>query len=474
MTGRRAIRSGGALAAVLALAIAGCVGSAAPSSVTLPPTSSPVTVPPGTEVTTGPPASSPTTVVADDSLRLQLDWFVAALNGAEVSASEYEARFVEEFRTAVPYQEGFLPVLEQMTDAQGKWLVVSLDRPDPTSGMGLIAAGEERVQISISIEPDPPHRIVSLLVQPATLADPPATLEESTDRLAEHGTLRLLAAEVRDGVCVPIHQVAGTEPAPLGSVFKLYVLAVLAQTIAEGEISWDDPVVISDRLKSIPSGVLQDESAGTEKTVEEVARLMITISDNTATDHLIDLLGRERIETTLAELGNSTPELNIPFLTTRELAALKIGPASGLRVQYLAADVAGKRAILKQISDITPADIPVAGLTEPVDPDRLEWFASPADLCTLLVDLWTLGRTPGLEPVAEILSENPGVAPAAGRWDYLAFKGGSEPGLVAMAWLMQGDDGRIFTLTGSVVNPVEVIPEIEAVLTFAAARDLLK
>lgn len=77
---------------------------------------------------------------------------------------------------------------------------------------------------------------------------------------------------------------------------------------------------------------------------------------------------------------------------------------------------------------------------------------------------------PGLEPVAEILSLNPGVP--SEEWDYIAFKGGSEPGLVTASWLVRGGQNT-FVLAAAVLDRTQPIEELEAVLVMAAARDLL-
>jgi hypothetical protein len=215
---------------------------------------------------------------------------------------------------------------------------------------------------------------------------------------------------------------------------------------------------------------LQDRAAGETVTVEEAAELMISISDNTATDHLMDLLGRETVEAALAEYGNTTPELNTPLLNTRELTALKVGPASGLSVQWLDGDVAARRSILAQISDITPGDLPLQDWTDPIQPDQLEWFATPEDLCTLAVRLGELSRS--VPEIGDILSANPGVPANVGTWDTIWFKGGSEPGLLA-AWFVTRSEGGTYLTTGSVVNSDESVDIEEATLLFASARDLL-
>jgi Beta-lactamase enzyme family len=307
---------------------------------------------------------------------------------------------------------------------------------------------------------------------PPSLGDPPATLEEAYERLETFGDLRAISAEIVDDECVTIDAVAADSPAPIGSVFELYVLAALGEAVRSGDVTWDDAIVIDDDLKSVPGGILQDREPGDTVTVLEAARLMISISDNTATDHLIALLGREVVEQTLADYGNTSSELTTPLPSTRELSALKVGPASGLRTPgWIEGDEADRRAILDQISGITPADIPVQEWVDPIDPDLVEWFASPDDLCALAVGLTSLAV--GVPEVSEILQIDPGVPATDGAWNQIWFKDGFEPGLVAVWWLTSQDD-RLFLTAGSVVDPVTTFDRHEATLLFAAARDLLE
>ena len=101
-----------------------------------------------------------------------------------------------------------------------------------------------------------------------------------------------LAARLERGACVPVHAVAPDVARPLGSAFKLYVLGALAHAVAQGRVRWDDRLAIRARWKSLPSGVLQNVAAGTRVPLRRYANLMISISDNTAADHLIHRLGR--------------------------------------------------------------------------------------------------------------------------------------------------------------------------------------
>ncbi|HUG31715.1 MAG TPA: serine hydrolase [Acidimicrobiia bacterium] len=303
-----------------------------------------------------------------------------------------------------------------------------------------------------------------------TIGAPPPTIAQAFQRLSEMGTLRALTAEVTDGHCRPIDSVNIGEPAPIGSIFELYVLAALGEAVVSGDVAWDDGIVIRDELRSVPAGVLQEMSRGEVVTIREMAELMISDSDNTATDHLIAMLGRETVESVMVSYGNSSMDLNTPLLDTRELSALKVGPASGLRISWLNSNEEERRAILDQISDITPGDIPVRDWVDPVDPHLLQWFATPEDLCNLAIGLDSLASS--VPEVGDILMANSGVPPEAGTWERVWFKGGAEPGMVA-TWWMTGVDGRTFLTAGSVVDPDEPIESEEASLLFAAIRDLL-
>ena len=53
-----------------------------------------------------------------------------------------------------------------------------------------------------------------------------------------------------------------------------------------------------------------------------------------------------------------------------------------------------------------------------------------------------------------------------------AFKGGSEPGLLAVSWLTR-DGERTFVFAATVLDREQPIEELEAVLVTAAARDLM-
>jgi hypothetical protein len=261
-------------------------------------------------------------------------------------------------------------------------------------------------------------------------------------------------------------------PLPLGSMFKLYVLGAVADAVASGEIGWNDPITLDESNYSLPSGITQTEEPGSGRTVLILAQRMIEISDNTATDHLIALAGRDAVEAIQSEMGHTDPSLNIPFLTTRELFQLKLGEAGPL-AEFADGDVDTRRQVL---DDLTSQPLPelsaATGWTEPVEVLSAEWFASPLDLCEAWIDLADRAAEPALEPLADVVGANPGLPDETLVWDEIWFKGGSEPGVLGTSWYLTADE-RSFVVAGSVVNETDAFDQTEAVLLFGAIRDLL-
>lgn len=94
------------------------------------------------------------------------------------------------------------------------------------------------------------------------------------------------------------------------SVIKLFVMAEAVRQCKEGILSKDDKVVI-DKSKCVPScGALTYMHDGLEVTIQDLYTLMIILSDNSATNFLIDILGEDAINACIQELGCEKTELN--------------------------------------------------------------------------------------------------------------------------------------------------------------------
>ena len=195
---------------------------------------------------------------------------------------------------------------------------------------------------------------------------------------------------------------------PTASQFKLFVLGALADQIAAGRISWDQTLTVQDAVKSVGNGPgsLQFAAAGTTVSVEEAATKMISISDNTAADMLIGLVGRKAVEAQVRR-WTANASANEPFLTTREMFLLHY--AAGLADRYLATPRDQRAAFLA--SSVDPLPLSAIASAFSVDPryvEQIEWFASPDDVCRAFAGLQRLSKRPALAPLSTVLSRRDG------------------------------------------------------------------
>jgi beta-lactamase class A len=486
------------LGLLLPLTLYACGGSRATPAPTAPPapptpakTPTAVANPSATHATpTATAAASPSSVasplvdIPSSPVGEQLTWALEMLNSGarDLTAAVMQERFTAGFLAAAPPDQT-IPSLQQFASSNGPFTLESFRSPptDTTAVAALRGSGGGRFVLSISVEAAAPHRIAGLLVQPDTAgsATPtPAPLGSWDELDGQLATLApqvsFLAAELTAAGCAPIHALDPDQELALGSAFKLYVLGELAHQVQQGTANWDEQLAIRDDLQSLPSGKMQDEPAGTLHTLREYAEQMISISDNTAADHLLARLGRENVEAFQAELGHSAPQLNVPFLSTREMFALKLVVTPEQQAAYIAASADERRTLLTTlVAPLQPTLAQAASWTTPRAIDSIEWFASANDLCRAMAQLRALAAEPGLEPLSAILAINPGIPFDPQTWSYVGFKGGSEPGVLNLTWLLQRADGRWFVLTVGLNDPEQPLDENAAIQLLQATIGLL-
>ncbi|KUO68408.1 MAG: serine hydrolase [Clostridia bacterium BRH_c25] len=93
------------------------------------------------------------------------------------------------------------------------------------------------------------------------------------------------------------------------STIKLLIMSEILKEVKEGEHTLDEPVVFADSIKVGGCGILKELNSGHQFTIEEIITLMIILSDNTATNILIDMSGMDRINSMALELGLKNTEL---------------------------------------------------------------------------------------------------------------------------------------------------------------------
>lgn len=93
------------------------------------------------------------------------------------------------------------------------------------------------------------------------------------------------------------------------STLKVPLLVDLYRQVDEGELDLGRSLVLTDSHRAPGSGVLKEMASGLKPTVHDLALLMIIISDNTATDMLYDLVGRDALNETMRRLGLATTRI---------------------------------------------------------------------------------------------------------------------------------------------------------------------
>ncbi len=95
----------------------------------------------------------------------------------------------------------------------------------------------------------------------------------------------------------------GDELYPTASVFKVPVIVELYRQVEAERLSLDQRLILKDSLKVPGSGILKELSEGLEVTVRDLSRLMMILSDNTATDMIVGLVGKENVNAAMRRLG---------------------------------------------------------------------------------------------------------------------------------------------------------------------------
>lgn len=85
--------------------------------------------------------------------------------------------------------------------------------------------------------------------------------------------------------------IRGDEVFPTASVIKIAVMVEAFAQVDEGKLTLSDPLTLTDADKVPGAGVLQFMDAGMKLTLRDAISLMIILSDNTATNLVLDKIG---------------------------------------------------------------------------------------------------------------------------------------------------------------------------------------
>ena len=178
---------------------------------------------------------------------------------------------------------------------------------------------------------------------------------------------------------------------PQGSAIKIPILIELFRRADRGELKLSDRLPVQRNNQVGGSGLLQYFSdGGSELSLHDLAIAMVVLSDNSATNVLIDRLGMERVSQTMAEMGARQTKLqrkmirpeesargNENLSTPKEAADLMVRIAR-CDLPASAASCARIRAILEipksgAFRDAIPASVPVAWKPGGIEGAQTAW-----------------------------------------------------------------------------------------------------
>ncbi|HEY6229923.1 MAG TPA: serine hydrolase [Pyrinomonadaceae bacterium] len=114
------------------------------------------------------------------------------------------------------------------------------------------------------------------------------------------GKVNLFAKNLDTGA---VYQLAGDEPVSTASTIKIAIMIEAFARVADGKARWTDELLLTKEKKVGGSGILNEFGDGLRLTLRDAITLMMIMSDNTATNLVIDVLSADAVNARMASLG---------------------------------------------------------------------------------------------------------------------------------------------------------------------------
>ncbi len=90
---------------------------------------------------------------------------------------------------------------------------------------------------------------------------------------------------------------------PMASTYKVAIMTQVFREVEAGHLSLTDRVTLTEKDRALGSGLFSYMSPGLNPTIHDLLLLMITVSDNEATDLLLKRVGASNVTAMLRQLG---------------------------------------------------------------------------------------------------------------------------------------------------------------------------
>ena len=114
------------------------------------------------------------------------------------------------------------------------------------------------------------------------------------------GEVSLYAKNLQTG---KTYNLRGDDPVRTASTIKLAIMVECFAEAGEGKLNLSEPIKLTEDEKVSGSGILQDLSASDQLPIRDMVDLMIVLSENTATNLILNRIGGNAVNTRMAELG---------------------------------------------------------------------------------------------------------------------------------------------------------------------------
>jgi len=239
------------------------------------------------------------------------------------------------------------------------------------------------------------------------------TIDATTARIealatATGGIIGVSATELGSGRHIAFHE---DKLFPTASVIKLPLLVTLYEEAQAGRIDLAERVLYREDTRVAGSGVLQYLDPGLALTLRDLAVLMMTVSDNTATDLLLDRVTKVRVEEAMARYGLDS--IKIPFDIREmlmELVDLDHRQPGGYeelrRLLRLSIGSGGRSMIPAEADRATPADL--CRLLGLIGTNAILGEAGCTAVVELMKRIQSGTRIPGLLPKGTVVAHKTG------------------------------------------------------------------
>ena len=142
------------------------------------------------------------------------------------------------------------------------------------------------------------------------------------------------------------------EVLPTASSIKIAILAEFYRQVQQGKLKFSDPYTLQQSDLVGGSGIAQALTAGvTRLTLRDVAALMISVSDNSATNIIIDRVGMVNVNALLDSLGLSHTRLRRKMMDLKAAAEGRENVATPREMMTLLEDLYGGKVLNKQLTE---------------------------------------------------------------------------------------------------------------------------